>query len=69
MPSATPADVQKRVHTAAVNALKSPALAEQFAKVGGIPSPSTQQEYAKFLESEQAKWGKVVTAIGFKENN
>ena len=69
MPSATPADIQKRVHTAAVNALKSKAVEEQFAKVGGIPSPSTPQEYAKFLETEQAKWGKVVTAIGFKENN
>src|SRR3954462_14991304 len=69
MPSATSADIQKRVHTAAIAALKSPAVGEQFAKVGGIPSPSTPQEYAKFLESEQAKWGKVVTAIGFKENN
>src|SRR3954466_10812202 len=69
MPSATPADIQKRVHGAAIAALKSPAVGEQFAKVGGIPSPSTPQEYAKFLESEQAKWGKVVTAIGFKENN
>jgi tripartite-type tricarboxylate transporter receptor subunit TctC len=69
MPSATSAEIQKRVHTAAVNALKSSAVADQFAKVGGIPSPTTPQEYASFLASEQAKWGKVVTAIGFKENN
>jgi tripartite-type tricarboxylate transporter receptor subunit TctC len=69
MPSATPADIQKRVHTAAMNALKSQAVRDQFAKVGGIPSPTTPQEYARFVESEQAKWGKVVTAIGFKENN
>jgi tripartite-type tricarboxylate transporter receptor subunit TctC len=69
VPAATPADVQKRVHTAAVNALKSPAVAEQFAKVGGVASPGTPQEYAQFLEQEQAKWGKVVQAIGFKENN
>jgi tripartite-type tricarboxylate transporter receptor subunit TctC len=69
VPAATPADVQKRVHTAAIAALKSAAVAEQFAKVGGVASPGTPQEYAKFLEEEQAKWGKVVTAIGFKENN
>src|SRR3954462_4544180 len=69
MPSATSADIQKRVHTAAVNALKSQPVSEQFAKVGGIPSPTTPQEYSKFVASEQAKWGKVVTAIGFKENN
>ena len=69
MPSATPAEIQKRVHTAAVNALNSQAVRDQFAKVGGIPSPSSPQEYASFLVSEQAKWGKVVTAIGFKEQN
>jgi tripartite-type tricarboxylate transporter receptor subunit TctC len=69
MPSATPADIQKRVHTAAVAALKSKPVGDQFAKVGGIPSPTTPQEYAKFVESEQAKWGRIVHAIGFKENN
>ena len=69
MPAATSAEIQKRVHTAAVNALKSSAVTEQFAKVGGIASPTTPQEYAKFLQTEQAKWGKVVQAIGFKEQN
>jgi tripartite-type tricarboxylate transporter receptor subunit TctC len=69
MPAATPAAIQKRVHAAATAALKSAAVNEQFAKVGGVASPGTPQDYAKFLESEQAKWGQVVTAIGFKEQN
>ena len=67
VPAATPADVQKRLHAAAVAALKSAAVAEQFAKVGGLASPGTPQEYAAFLAAEQAKWSKVVAAIGFKE--
>ena len=67
MPSSTPADIQKRVHAAATAALKSSAVAEQFAKVGGLASPSTPQEYAAFVAAEQAKWGKIITAIGFKE--
>src|SRR5262245_52435573 len=67
MPASTPAEIQKRVHAAAVAALKSPAVTEQFAKVGGLASSSTPQEYAAFVASEQAKWGKIVTAIGFKE--
>jgi tripartite-type tricarboxylate transporter receptor subunit TctC len=67
VPAATPADVQKRIHAAAVAALKSAAVAEQFAKVGGLASPGTPQEYAAFLATEQAKWSKVVAAIGFKE--
>ena len=44
-------------------------MKEQFAKVGGVAAPTSPQEYAKFVESEQAKWGKVVTDIGFKEAN
>jgi tripartite-type tricarboxylate transporter receptor subunit TctC len=67
MPAATPADIQKRVHSAAVAALKSPAVAEQFAKVGGLASPGTPQDYASFLAAEQAKWSRIVDAIGFKE--
>ena len=69
MPAATPGAIQKRVHAAATAALKSAAVNEQFAKVGGVAAPGTPQDYAKFLESEQAKWGAVVKAIGFKEQN
>src|SRR3954471_3763419 len=49
MPASTPADIQKRVHAAASAALKSAAVTEQFAKVGGLASPSTPQEYAAFV--------------------
>ena len=69
VPAATPADVQKRIHAAADKALHSPAVVEQFAKVSGVAAPSTPQEYAKFLAAEQAKWSKIVQAIGFKEEN
>jgi len=69
MPGATPTDIQRRVHAAATSALRSDAVKEQFAKVGGIASPGTPQEYAKFVAAEQAKWGRIVTAIGFKEQN
>jgi tripartite-type tricarboxylate transporter receptor subunit TctC len=69
VPAATPANIQKRVYSAATAALTSAAVVEQFAKVGGVAAPSTPQEYAKFVESEQAKWGRIVTAIGFKEQN
>jgi len=69
MPGATPPAIQKRVHAAATNALKSHTVMEQFAKVGGVAAPSSPQEYAQYVESEQAKWGKIVKAIGFKEEN
>jgi tripartite-type tricarboxylate transporter receptor subunit TctC len=69
VPAATPAQIQKRLNAAAVAALRSAAVAEQFAKVGGLASPGTPQDYAAFLAQEQGKWSKVVTAIGFKEQN
>jgi tripartite-type tricarboxylate transporter receptor subunit TctC len=65
--AATPPDVQRRIHAAALAALKSKAVEEQFAKVGGIASPTTPQDYAAFIAAEQAKWSKIVQAIGFKE--
>jgi tripartite-type tricarboxylate transporter receptor subunit TctC len=68
-PAATPAAVQKKVHEAAVAALRSPALVEQYAKVAGVASPGSPEDYAKFLAAEQAKWSRIVSAIGFKEQN
>jgi hypothetical protein len=32
-----------------------------------VPSPGTPEDYAAFLATEQAKWSRIVTAIGFKE--
>jgi tripartite-type tricarboxylate transporter receptor subunit TctC len=65
--AATPPEVQRRIHAAAVAALRSKAVDEQFARVGGIASPGTPQEYQSFIAAEQAKWSRIVQAIGFKE--
>src|SRR6266581_1441665 len=66
-PAATPPAVLKRVHEAAVAALRSPELLEQFSKVSGIAFPSTPQEYAAFLSEEHARWSTIIKAIGFRE--
>ena len=65
--AATPKEVLAKIQAAAVTALKSKPVLEQFEKVGGIASPGTPQEYAAFITAEQAKWSKIVAAIGFKE--
>lgn len=69
LPAATPAPIRKRVHDAAMSALKSPQLVEQYANVAGVASPGAPEDYAKFLAAEQAKWSKVVSAIGFRQKN
>ena len=65
-PAGIPQPVLKRIHAAAIAALNSPELNEQYAKVSGVPMPSSPEEYAVFMAAEQVKWGKVVKAIGFK---
>jgi tripartite-type tricarboxylate transporter receptor subunit TctC len=67
-PAGTPPAVLKKIHEASVAALRSPVLVEQFAKVSGIPAPSTPEEYRTFLGEEQARWGAIIKAIGFKED-
>ncbi len=66
-PSRTPPEVLKRVHEAAIAALRAPSLIEQYAKVSAVPAPVTPQQYTAFVRREQAKWSKIVAAIGFKE--
>jgi tripartite-type tricarboxylate transporter receptor subunit TctC len=66
-PAGTPADVLTKLHASATGALRSPEVIEQYGKVSGIAFPSSPAEYAAFIDSEQAKWGPVVKAIGFKQ--
>ena len=65
-PAGIPQGVLKRLHAAAIAALNSPELIEQYSRVSGVPMPSSPEEYGVFIAFEQAKWGKVVKAIGFK---
>ena len=65
-PVGMPPAILKRIHAAAIAALNSPELMEQYGKVSGVPMPSSPEEFAVFLAQDQAKWGAVVKAIGFK---
>jgi tripartite-type tricarboxylate transporter receptor subunit TctC len=65
-PAGTPPEVLERLHEAAVAALRSPQIAEQFAKVSGVPIPVSAVEYAAFVKAERERWGAVIKAIDFK---
>ena len=65
-PAGLPPAILKRIHAAAIAALNSPELIEQYARVSGVPMPSSPEEFSVYLAQDQAKWGKVVKAIGFK---
>lgn len=65
-PVGLPPAILKRIHAAAVAALNSSEVAEQYAKVSGVPMPSSAEEFSVYLAQDQAKWSAVVRAIGFK---
>lgn len=67
-PAAIPAAIQTRLRAAAVMTLESASLQEQFAKASALAFPSTSEEFMAFMLSEQAKWGAIIKAIGFKED-
>ena len=65
-PPGTPADIRKRLHDAAVVALASPDVLKQIATLGGTPTPSTGEEYARLIADEQKKWKRVIEVTGAK---
>lgn len=66
--AATPEAAQSRLRAAALATLQSPAVQEQFAKVSALAFPSTPEEFRAFMLAEQAKWGAIIKAIGFRED-
>jgi tripartite-type tricarboxylate transporter receptor subunit TctC len=65
-PASTPVLALDKIRHAAVAALQSAELKQQFDKLNAVAAPSSPAEFAAFIRSEQAKWGPVVTKIGIK---
>ncbi|HYF18473.1 MAG TPA: tripartite tricarboxylate transporter substrate binding protein [Ramlibacter sp.] len=59
-PPGLPAETAATLRRALNEALRSPKLAEAFDQRAGIPEPSTSEEYAAYLRSEQSRWLPVV---------
>lgn len=65
-PSGVTPAILKRVHEAAVAALKSPDVIRQIETQGALPAPTTPEEFRTLINDEQAKWKKVIEATGAK---
>jgi len=65
-PAGTPPEVLDKLRRATVSVLTSAELKKQFDSQNAVPSPTTPQEFAAFVQAEQAKWGPVVRATGTK---
>lgn len=64
----TPADIQKRLHTAAVEALASPDVIEKLKALGAAVRSSSPEAMHDLVQSEIERWGKVIKAAGLEVN-
>jgi tripartite-type tricarboxylate transporter receptor subunit TctC len=65
-PADTPSDIVKALNSAFVKALSDPAAIEKIRVLGAEPKPTSAEGFAKFIQSESAKWGKLIAAAGIK---
>jgi tripartite-type tricarboxylate transporter receptor subunit TctC len=66
-PAGTPRPIIARVHGAIVEALKSTELTDRLTNVSaGYIVGNTPEEYAAMIQTERAKWAKVIRQTGVK---
>lgn len=67
-PKGTPAPVVAKLADAASQALRLPAVVEQYAQMGAEPVGSSPSEFAAYNASEMSKWEEIVRKSGAKAN-
>ena len=63
-PKGTPPEVIAVLNKGINEALKDPTMIKRLADLGGAPMPGTPEEFGKLMQSEVAKWKKVVEFSG-----
>jgi tripartite-type tricarboxylate transporter receptor subunit TctC len=63
-PAGTPPAVVKRIDDALIKAMATTDLKKKIEAQGGEPVAETPAQFAAFIQSETAKWAKVVQASG-----
>jgi tripartite-type tricarboxylate transporter receptor subunit TctC len=65
-PAATPKPIVDRLHGEIVRVLKLPDVRERLLSQGSDPIGNTPGEFAAFMKSEHAKWGRVIRAANIR---
>ena len=66
LPAGAPTEIIARLNAEAARVLAAADVQGRMRAVGFEPQPSTPQAFAALIESEIAKWAKVVRASGAK---
>jgi tripartite-type tricarboxylate transporter receptor subunit TctC len=65
-PTGRPRDIINRLNAELVKAVTSPDMKPRFAAAGVEPLTSTPDEFGRFIQSEAARFGKVIKEAGIK---
>ena len=65
-PAGTPADIVSLLNAAFVKALSDPVAIEKIRALGAEPKPTSVEAFAKFIQGESVKWGKLIAEAGIK---
>jgi tripartite-type tricarboxylate transporter receptor subunit TctC len=65
-PIATPQPILAKLHTAASEALRSPAVKDKLAAQAVIAVGNSSAEFAAYVKTEIDRWGQVINASGIK---
>ncbi|MBI3067606.1 MAG: tripartite tricarboxylate transporter substrate binding protein [Betaproteobacteria bacterium] len=63
-PAGTPKPIVTRVNAEIVKILAAPDLRQKLTAQGADPATNTPEQFAAYVKSELARWGKVVQATG-----
>ncbi len=64
VPANTSRDIIARLHAETLKALQAPELRERYAALGVEPVSNTPAQFAAYIQSEIAKWGRAVRSTG-----
>ena len=59
-PKGTPAAIVKKLNADLTEALQDPEVGPAMAAAGAEPMPGTPEDFARFLDNEIEKWGRVI---------
>jgi tripartite-type tricarboxylate transporter receptor subunit TctC len=66
VPKGTPLDIVVALNEAVNAALADPVLAARLTELGGTLLPGSPDDFARLIDGETDKWGKLVASLGLK---
>jgi tripartite-type tricarboxylate transporter receptor subunit TctC len=66
LPKGTPAAIRDRLNAEFIKAVRGPELKADLDRSGTEAVGSTPEEFAAFIEAEQARWGRMLKVTGVK---